>query len=77
MRNRAVTPEEDNMLKVSSDGRKVALDRRLVGLPAAADGGKLAAAADRIGAIYSRTATQVFLDVDGGVAPRPGASRCS
>lgn len=73
IRNRAVTPEEDNMLKVSSDGRKAALDLRLVGLPAAPDGGKLAAAADRIGAIYGRTATQVFLDADGAVAPRRGA----
>jgi len=33
IRNRAVRPEEDNMLKVTGDGRKAALDLRLVGLP--------------------------------------------
>lgn len=32
--NRSVTPEEDNMLKISTDGRKAALDLRLVGLHA-------------------------------------------
>ena len=28
----AVRPEEDNMLKITGDGRKAALDLRLVGL---------------------------------------------
>jgi N12 class adenine-specific DNA methylase len=31
VKNRAVKPEEDNMLKISTDGRKAALDMRLVG----------------------------------------------
>ena len=31
--NRAVDPDEDNMLKISSDGRRAALDLRLLGLP--------------------------------------------
>jgi len=30
VRSRKVTPEEDNMLKVTTDGRKAALDTRLV-----------------------------------------------
>ena len=30
VRSRAVTPEEDNMLKITTDGRKAALDMRLV-----------------------------------------------
>ena len=33
IRNREVLPEEDNMLKVCMDGRKAALDLRLLGLP--------------------------------------------
>jgi len=73
IRNRAVTPEEDNMLKVSGDGRKAALDMRLVGLPPGPDGGKVAAAADRIANIYGRNEARVYLDSDGSLAPRPGA----
>ena len=38
----AVRPEEDNMLKVTGDGRKAALDLRLVGLHPDPDGGKIA-----------------------------------
>ncbi len=34
IRNRAVDPAEDNMLKVTGDGRRAALDLRLVGLDA-------------------------------------------
>ena len=56
VRNRAVGPEEDNMLKVSGDGRRAALDLRLVGLPQTTPG-KIAAAADRIAAIWQPTAT--------------------
>jgi N12 class adenine-specific DNA methylase len=33
IRARAVNPDEDNMLKVSGDGRRAALDLRLAGLP--------------------------------------------
>src|ERR1039457_6800974 len=47
IRNRAVGPEEDNMLKVSGDGRRAALDLRLVGLQQTTPG-KIAAAAGRI-----------------------------
>jgi N12 class adenine-specific DNA methylase len=45
IRNRAVDPAEDNMLKVTGDGRRAALDLRLVGGDPPAEGGKLAAAA--------------------------------
>jgi hypothetical protein len=47
IRNRKVQPEEDNMLKVCMDGRKAALDLRLLGLPMT-EPGKIDAAADRI-----------------------------
>ena len=52
IRNRKVQPEEDNMLKVCTDGRKAALDLRLLGLPMP-DPGKIdAAAADRIADLW-------------------------
>ena len=56
VKNKLVTPEEDNMLKISTDGRKAALDMRLV-----ADGKpisgrcKLDVVADKIARIYHVT----------------------
>lgn len=70
--NRAVHSEEDNMLKVSGDGRRAALDVRLVGLPDPDDGGKIAAAADRIAGIWTRTATNAYTEADGARSDRPG-----
>jgi N12 class adenine-specific DNA methylase len=72
IRNRAVAPEDDNMLKVSGDGRKAALDLRLVGLPPDPAGGKIAAAADRIAAIHARHQHRAYLDGDGVESPRRG-----
>jgi hypothetical protein len=51
VRSRAVSPEQDNMLKISGDGRRAALDLRLAGLPQDTPG-KTAAAAGRITAIW-------------------------
>ena len=72
VRNRTVRPEDDNMLKVSGDGRKAALHLRLVGEPADPDHGKLAAAAERIAAIHALTATHRFQLPNGAPSPRPG-----
>jgi len=47
-----VQPEEDNMLKITGDGRKAALDLRLVGIAPDPDGGKIGAAANRIARIW-------------------------
>ncbi|MDP1804678.1 MAG: DEAD/DEAH box helicase family protein, partial [Acidimicrobiales bacterium] len=52
VRNRAVDPTEDNMLKITGDGRRAALDLRLVGEPPGQSGGKLAAAADNIATLW-------------------------
>ena len=52
VRTRAVGPDEDNMLKITGDGRHAALDLRLVGLPRD-PAGKIAAAADRIAGIWA------------------------
>jgi N12 class adenine-specific DNA methylase len=73
VRNRTVRPEEDNMLKVSGDGRKAALHLALVGEPADPDHGKLTAAATRIAAIYARTASDRYLTPTGEPSARAGA----
>jgi hypothetical protein len=60
IRNRAVRPEEDNMLKVTVDGRKAALDLRLVDQEPEYPVGKLAAAANSIASIYHDSLSQHF-----------------
>jgi N12 class adenine-specific DNA methylase len=73
IRSRQVRPEEDNMLNVTMDGRKAALDLRLVGLTPDPDGGKIAVVAERTAAIWAQTRTNRYHDVDGEVHPRPGS----
>jgi N12 class adenine-specific DNA methylase len=65
----AMRPEEDNMLKVTGDGRKAALDLRLVGLSPDPDGGKIAAAAQRIERIWADSADRRYPSE----GERPGA----
>ena len=73
VRNRAVDPDEDNMLKISGDGRRAALDLRLLGLPQT----PLARSprADRIAAIWTAHQDDEYFD-PGGIATRY-ADRCS
>ena len=73
VRDRRVPPEEDNMLKVTGDGRKAALDLRLVDRRPDPTGGKIAAAADRIAAIHHANAERTYLDPTGQPSPRHGA----
>ena len=73
VRNRAVDPTVDNMLKITGDGRRSALDLRLVGEAPDPSGGKLAAAAERITTIWRDTQDRSYLDVAGRPHPRPGA----
>ena len=56
IRKKEVKPDEDNMLKITSEGRKVALDYRSM-FPDAADDGnsKISVAAKRIADIYHST----------------------
>ena len=56
---------DDNMLVVCNDGRKVALDPRLVGIED--DSAKVAAAADRIAESYERDRDRLF-----GASTHPG-----
>ena len=69
VRNNAVAPEEDNMLKITNDGRKVALDQRLYDpqLPEHPQG-KVAVCADNVHRIWTETAARksaqlVFCDL--------------
>jgi N12 class adenine-specific DNA methylase len=73
IRNRAVPPDEDNMLKVTGDGRRAALDLRLVGIPQPEGTGKLHDAARRIARIHHDTRTWTYADATGQLALRPGA----
>ena len=73
IRNRAVDPSEDNMLKVTGDGRRAALDLRLVGEDAPTDSGKLTVAAQRIAAIHHATRDHRYTDETNQLTLRPGA----
>ena len=74
VRGRTVDPTEDNMLKITGDGRKAALDMQLVtGQPASAPG-KLQAAAANIARLYHATRGREYLDpVTGRPSSIPGA----
>jgi N12 class adenine-specific DNA methylase len=72
IRSRAVSPEEDNMLKVSGDGRRAALDLRLVGQPATVPG-KIGAAAARIAAIWQAHRGDVYQAPGGEDSPVRGS----
>ena len=69
VRNRMVSSDEDNMLLITNDGRKLALDQRLMNdmLPAS-DTGKVTACANNVFDIWQRTVPQksaqlVFCDL--------------
>lgn len=72
IRARRVPPEEDNMLKVSSEGRAAALDLRLVGRPAPFTVTKLTVATERIAAIWRDNDARAYRSADGSEHPRPG-----
>ncbi len=72
VRSRAVSAEEDNMLKVSGDGRRAALDLRLIGLPQRTPG-KITAAADRIATIWRAHRGDEFSRPDGTTYPVRGS----
>jgi hypothetical protein len=73
VRSRAVRPEEDNMLKISSDGRAAALDLRLVGRERPDIATKIDVAGENITAIWQEHRGDRFVGADGEVHLRPGA----
>jgi len=72
VRTRAVGPDEDNMLKISGDGRRAALDLRLVGLEQETPG-KTAVAADRIAAIWRANHDREYRSPEGTSYPVRGS----
>ncbi len=61
LRSSRVDPSVDNMLKITGDGRKAALDMRLVDLLADAQGDtKLSRAAERIRALWEATRNELL-----------------
>jgi hypothetical protein len=72
IRSRAVSPEEDNMLKVSGDGRKAALDMRLAGQPMTTPG-KIDAAALRIAALWREHRDRIYPSPGGTPHPVRGS----
>ena len=69
VRNKMIDPSVDNMLRITNDGRKLALDQRMMNpiLPAS-ETGKVSACAGNVYAIWQRTAAQkstqlVFCDL--------------
>ncbi len=73
VRQRRVSPSEDNMLKISGDGRKAALDLRLVDRPPDPDGGKVAAAAVEIARRYHDERLHAYREASGRTATRAGS----
>ena len=74
VRARAVLPEDDNMLKITGDGRKAALDMRLATGQPVTGACKLDIAAGRIAGIWREHREQPYNDPDTGErSPTPGA----
>jgi N12 class adenine-specific DNA methylase len=73
IRDKAVSPEQDNMLKVSGDGRKAALDLRMVERAPDPSGGKLAAAASVIADIYQHSRDRAYMGDDRARSSRRGS----
>ncbi|MBG6214498.1 hypothetical protein RCH23_002269 [Cryobacterium sp. CAN_C3] len=70
--NKSVRPEEDNMLKISTDGRKAALDVRMVGGDRPAGTTKIDAVAHQVLHIWNGTKHLSYLD-EVTKEPTPGA----
>ncbi|SFF74820.1 Adenine-specific DNA methylase, N12 class [Actinacidiphila alni] len=72
VRGGRVDASEDNLLKISNDGRMAAMDLRMIDRDP--DGpGKLDAAAEKIAAIYHEFKDRAYTDRDGNPTDLPGA----
>lgn len=65
-------PSEDNLLKITHEGRMVALDPRTLGMEGDLDGGRVGQVADKIAAIHEDHAQRTYTDATGATAPTPG-----
>ena len=66
-------PSVDNLLKITHEGRMIALDPRTLGLSAEPDGGRISAVADQISRIYDSSKANRYRDHAGADHPTPGA----
>lgn len=75
VRGGTVQPEEDNMLKITANGRALALDARLMGYdaPGEEEETKLDIVADRVFGIWEVNKDREYLDEWGELSPNPGA----
>ena len=72
--SRSVDASEDNMLTVCNDGRKAALDLRLIDEAYGdVDGSKINTAADELHRVWMQTRDNIYLDDDGTPSATPGA----
>lgn len=65
-------PSEDNLLKITNDGRSVALDPRLAGLDADPDGGRVSQVAEQVLRIHRNTTDTRFENSFGETEPLAG-----
>lgn len=72
VRNRQVTAQEDNMLKVCNDGRLASLDLRLVDRDQDPDAGKVTSCARRVVELWRDHRGTGYLDSAGQPSPQPG-----
>ncbi|MFV0433830.1 MAG: hypothetical protein ACK5LO_07620 [Leucobacter sp.] len=75
VRSGVVAPEEDNMLKITANGRALALDARLLGgdEPGADEITKLDVVASRIFKVWQENRDREYLDEWGDLSPTRGA----
>lgn len=66
-------PSEDNLLKVTHEGRMVAIDPRTLGMDEDPDGGRVHMVAGEITRLHEDSKNLTFTDSYGGVDPVPGA----
>jgi N12 class adenine-specific DNA methylase len=74
VRSRAVTPDQDNMLAITGDGRRAALHLGLVGRDQP-EPSKITAAADRIAQTWAANADRTYIDPAATGDPHPAPAR--
>lgn len=65
-------PSIDNLLKITHEGRMIALDPRTLGMEAESDGGRIGEVATRIMAVHEATGSNVYSDHLGRAHPTLG-----
>lgn len=65
-------PSEDNLLKITHEGRMIAIDPRTLGMEPDPDGGRVYALADEVMRIHELTRDTTYRDAHGEIEPLPG-----